>query len=152
MNPLRSIIIALASVSGLTIAACDTGADSDASETTLGANTVAKGDAATDLDPMLMATCHAADRDAIRHIEAALVDATVCKTSAECTVTVTETRCTGELAAAVASSREASFLSFVDRVDARVCSDVPDACAPPADPNPASVHVACIDHRCVIQP
>jgi hypothetical protein len=153
MYTLKSIIITLTSISGLALVACDDGAaDTAPSDTTLAPNTAAKGDSEATLDPMLMATCHAASRDADSRIAAALAEATVCKTSAECTIAVTETRCTGELVNAVSRAGEAGFIDFVERVDTRVCGDLPSECVPPSDPDPRELEVACVSNRCLIVP
>lgn len=95
-----------------------------------------------------VAECHAAYNRAADRIEDAIDDAASCRDSNDCTVTVTETRCTGEIVAAVSVLGEIGFLDYVARVDLNVCNDTPKSCAAAYDPDPKDVTVACIAHRC----
>lgn len=151
-NPMRSLITFFVFASATAFVACDASADAPAPGATVESSVSASeappsGDS---LDPMLIASCHAAFRDASGRVEAARLGAASCVDASDCTVAIAETGCTGEVASAVSSAGEAQFLSFVDRVDAHVCGALPAACAPVREADPADLGVACVQSRCTL--
>ena len=149
-NPMRSLIICtvFAFVSASALVACDTSVDAPAFG--LGAESVSPPEASPSVDPLLVASCHVAFRDASGRIETARLGAAACVDASDCTIAIAETGCTGEVASAVSAEGEARFLSFVDRVDAHVCSGLPSACAPALEADPVEVGVACVASRCTL--
>ncbi len=143
---MRSLIIysVIAFASATALIACDSG--SDAATVDVVAASVATGD----MDPMLVASCHAAFRDASERVASAEGDASSCVEDSDCTVAIADTGCTGEIASAVSVDGEEAFLQFVDRIDAHVCGALPAECAPAAIADPADVAVACVASRCTI--
>jgi hypothetical protein len=130
------------------VLACDTG--ESAPDVARAAASVSDGPALEATDPMLVASCHAGYREAFERIEAAREEAASCSVDSDCTLVVSETRCTGELVGAVSAAREASFLDFVSRVDARLCADAPASCSPSGEADPEPLEVACVEHRCAL--
>jgi hypothetical protein len=128
--------------------ACD-----DGEATTPGVTAAPAREAGSDVcdgsDPMALASCHAAYNDAMDRIEGARAEAAVCEVDSDCTITVTETRCTGEFVSAVNATAEAGFLGFVDRVDARLCAGVA-ACDGSGDEDPEALSARCVASRCAI--
>lgn len=147
MRSLVSILAAALTTSALF--ACDTTVE--APNTTQGASSVVSpSPAPSQLDPMLLATCHAAYREAAELIEDKRVASAICLQDSDCTIAVAETACTGEIPAAVNVDAEYAFLGFAARVDARQCATVPAECTPTPSDDAAPLEVLCVANRCTI--
>ena len=147
---MRSLITLLAAtLTSSALTACDQGLD--APTTTQGANSVAAPSYDTaSLDPMLLATCHAAYRDAVKRIEDKRIESAICLEDSDCTIAVAETACTGELASAIHLDAEYAFLGVAARVDARHCARLPAECTPAPAEDAEPLAVACLSNRCTI--
>lgn len=141
------IFIALAST---TFIACDGAVDTttEADAQPLAHSALIAPDKGELADGADVAECHAAYNRATERITHAIDDAATCRDANDCTVTVVDTRCTGEVVAAVSVLGELDFMDFVERIDRNLCSDTPERCAAAYDPDPKDVTVACVAHRC----
>ncbi|MCC6620220.1 MAG: hypothetical protein IT385_03145 [Deltaproteobacteria bacterium] len=102
-------------------------------------------------EPVAVPMCRAAATTAYEAIEKVLAPAAACEVDADCTVTVTDTRCTGELVVAVGVEAEESFLLLADKVDARHCAEVPSTCGATVEAADApAVSAVCVQSRCQI--
>lgn len=142
---MRSFITKLAVAFALVTptVACDMGSETSETKTDIDAATLTNT-----MDVETQMACNESYRAASSRIEEERVEGAFCKVDSDCTVTVVETGCTGEMAIAIGAEAEASFMAYVDRLDASMCNNVPTACTGIADEDPAAVGVACVQNRC----
>lgn len=147
---MRSLVtIFAAALTTSALVACDT--TLDAPTTTQGASSVVSpSPEASQVDPLVLATCHAAYREASELLEERRIASAICLQDSDCTIAVAETACTGELPAAINVDAEYAFLGFAARVDARQCATVPAECTPTPADDAAPLEVSCIANRCTI--
>lgn len=147
MRSLLSLLAATLTASALI--GCDTSLELPT--TTEGASSVANpGAVPSSVDPLELAICHAARREASQLIEERRSESAACVQDSDCTIAVAETACTGEIPAAINFDAEYAFLGFVARVDSRRCATVPVECAPVAAEDVVPLEVACGANRCAI--
>jgi len=147
MRSLLSLLAAALTASALF--GCDTSLELPT--TTEGASSVANPEAMpSSIDPLELAICHAARREASQLIEERRSESAACAQASDCTIAVAETACTGEIPAAINLDAEYAFLGFVARVDSRRCATVPAECTPAHADDAAPLEVECIANQCVI--
>ncbi len=138
-----SLTVVLVSFSFLAFNACDGATD----EPVVGNDELALVVAA---EPTVEPMCRAAAHEGAEALANVLGGAAACEVDSDCTITVTDTRCTGEVVVAVGVDAEESFLLLADKVDARHCAEVPASCSPEAASDAVALQAVCVANVCQI--
>jgi len=145
MRPTSLTTLVLVAFASIAAAACDNAIEASAPGHDELALVAAPEPASVEI-PMCRASATTA-RDAIEKV---LAPAAACEVDADCTITVTDTRCTGELVLAVNADQEETFLLLADKLDARHCAEAPAACGVSEVDASASATAVCVQSRCVV--